>query len=74
MAAKSVVDVACEPLDARIAELNREIDGLMNAKELVRRAHAATTAAEPKPRRTRGPNKQKRGLPNANAQQTTTGE
>lgn len=70
MAAKSVVDVACEPLDAKIAELMNEIDGLVKAKQLIVKAHEAVTE-QPKTRRTRGPNKQKRGLPNANAQPTT---
>ncbi len=39
MAAKSVVDVACEPLDERIAELRRVIEGLELSKHLIRTAH-----------------------------------
>lgn len=73
MAAKSVVDVACEPIDVKIAELSNEIDGLVRAKQLIMKAHESVTD-QPKPRRTRGPNKNKRGLPNANAQPATTGD
>ena len=65
--AKSVADVACEPLDAEIARLQREIDGLERAKEIVKgNAMAVGTEAAgvaPKARKPRGPNKRKPGLP-----------
>lgn len=68
MAKMSAADMACAKLQEKISEHQREIDGLVRAMQIIRADEA--TAAEPKPRRTRGPNKQKRGLPNANAQPT----
>lgn len=58
MAAKSVVDIAIDHIDAQIADLNRARDIITGAA-----AHDALTTPPPKVRKPRGPNKQKRGLP-----------
>ena len=63
MAPKSVVEIACEPLDAEIARLQAEIEGHERSKALIRQAHAATVANQPKVRKPRGPNKRRAGLP-----------
>lgn len=58
--AKSVVGLAIEHIDAQIADLNR-------AREILKLAQQSTIGSAynepPKPRKPRGPNKQKRGLP-----------
>ena len=58
--AKSIAEMACAKLDAKIAELQREIDGLERSKDIIRAGDEPAEA--PKTRKQRGPNK-RRGLP-----------
>ena len=59
--AKTVNEIACAKLDARIAELQSEIAGLERSKAIINATDETTEA--PKARKPRGPNKRKRGLP-----------
>ena len=62
MAKQSIEDVACARLDAKIDALMVEAAALTRAKELIRAGSNGEPAA-PKPRKPRGPNKRKPGLP-----------
>ena len=59
--AKSVFDEAIEELDGKIADLQRAKDFIIAAN--IRVTSSTQAAPERKPRKPRGPNKRRAGLP-----------